>query len=96
MGQERAKEKEILRYDKPRIEKFEKFIQKEKFSLIEQLAKNLAQISIIGLLFSSKDHREQFLEIITKAQVRIDLSLVKFYEMKGQVIKQQVIHIQRI
>lgn len=68
------------------IEHFEGLMRKSKFNLNEQLSKIPAQISVMGLLLSSEEHRRQFLDICVNAHVRVDLPLKKLTEMVGLVM----------
>ena len=50
-------------------EEFLKIIRNSKYSVIQQLNKSLAQISIMALLLSSDVHREAFLKVLKETCV---------------------------
>ncbi|XP_071926140.1 uncharacterized protein [Coffea arabica] len=55
---------------------FLKRLQRSEYNVVEKLSKSSAQISMLDLLFSSDMHRDALLEVLTKAQIPTDISIV--------------------
>ncbi|XP_017632101.1 uncharacterized protein LOC108474625 [Gossypium arboreum] len=54
---------------------FLKFLKHSEYSVVEQLCKQLARISILALLLSSKVHREALMKVLNETYVTNDISV---------------------
>lgn len=66
-------------------------MQKSHMFLIKQLSKTLAQVSILGLLLTSEQHKERFLSIFRKSFVDISITLDRLENMVARVSTSRVI-----
>ena len=73
--------------------KFLKTIRKVDYSMIQQLNKLLAQISILALLLSSEVHREAFLKVLKETHVPTGIA-DSFFE--GMVSFQMMSYLQKV
>ncbi|XP_071901010.1 uncharacterized protein [Coffea arabica] len=62
---------------------FLKRLQRSEYNVVEKLSKSPAQISMLDLLFSSDMHRDALLEVLTKAQIPKNISVVNFSHIVG-------------
>nr|XP_027101483.1 uncharacterized protein LOC113722279 [Coffea arabica]XP_027108974.1 uncharacterized protein LOC113728811 [Coffea arabica] len=65
---------------------FLKRLQRSEYNVVEKLSKSPTQISMLNLLFSSDMHRDALLEVLTKAQIPKDISVVNFSHIVGSVL----------
>lgn len=69
-------------------EEMDKQVKKNsEFSVVEQLNKMLAQISILGLLIASEAHRNALLKILNEAHVASNISPENFQNLVGRSAK---------
>lgn len=69
-----------------KIVEFLKIIRKSEYTVVEQLNRMHAQISIQGLLMASGGHRSALFKVFNEAHVPHNISLDKFQHPVGQVL----------
>lgn len=74
-----------------KIAEFLKVLKKSEYSVVEQLNRMPAQISILGLLMASEVHRSALIKILNEAHVPTDITPDTFQHMVGQVLASNVI-----
>lgn len=77
--------------EKKENEIFEATIRKSHLFLIKQLSKTSTQVSILGLLLTSKQHREGFLNIFRKSFMDSSILLDRLENMVARVLTPRVI-----
>ncbi|XP_071933104.1 uncharacterized protein [Coffea arabica] len=65
---------------------FLKRLKRSEYNVVEQLNKMSAQISILDLLFTSDLHRDELLEVLTKARIPKDILVDNFSHIVGNVL----------
>ena len=73
------------------IEEFLKLIQNSEYSIVEQLSRMPAQISIMSLLASSEVHRKTLLKVLNQAHVPSSISTKSFQNLVGQIPSTNII-----
>ncbi|XP_052484826.1 uncharacterized protein LOC128039929 [Gossypium raimondii] len=64
---------------------FLKFLKHSEYSVIEQLHKQLARISILALLLSSEAHRSALMKVLNETYVDNDISVNKLDRLVGNI-----------
>ncbi|XP_017984344.1 PREDICTED: uncharacterized protein LOC18586957 [Theobroma cacao] len=64
---------------------FLKFIKHSEYSVVEQLTKMLARISLLSLLLNSEAHRNALLKVLNQAYVSQDISVEKLNQIVGNI-----------
>lgn len=96
-GKEKAGEVPILEetakkaVTEEEIAEFLKIIRKNEYTVVEQLNRMPAQISILGLLMASEVHRSALFKVLNEAHVPHNISLDKFQHLVGQVLASNTI-----
>ena len=67
-------------------EEFLKFIKHSEYSIVEQLHKLPAKISLLALMMNSEPHREAVLKVLKQAYVPHDASIEKIDHLVGNVM----------
>ena len=84
----KRKDKELI--NEPVIEEeaneFLKFIKHSEYSIVEQLHKLPAKISLLALMMNSEPHREAVLKVLKQAYVRHNASIEKVDRLVGNVM----------
>lgn len=66
------------------VAEFLKIIRKSEYTVVEQLHRMPAQISILGLLIASEVHRSALLKILNETHMPTDISMEKFLHLVGR------------
>ena len=67
-------------------EEFLKFIKHREYSIVEQLHKLPAKISLLALMMNSEPHREAILKVLKQAYVPHNASIEKIDRLVGNVM----------
>ncbi|KAK8705215.1 hypothetical protein V6N13_048821 [Hibiscus sabdariffa] len=70
---------------KARAEEFLRFLRHSEYSVVEQLHKQQARISILELLLSSEKHRDALLRVLNQTFVPDDISVGKLDRIVGHI-----------
>lgn len=73
------------------VAEFLKIIRKSEYTVVEQLHRMPAQISILGLLIASEVHRSALLKILNETHMPTDISMEKFLHLVGKVVASNTI-----
>ena len=71
---------------------FLKFIKHNEYSIIEQLHKLSAKISLLALMLSSEPHREAMLKVLKQAYVPHNVPIEKIDHLVGNIMKREKHH----
>ena len=63
-----------------------KFIKHSEYSIVEQLHKLPAKISLLALIMNSEPHREAVLKVLKQAYVHHNASIEKIDRLVGNVM----------
>ncbi|XP_060178843.1 uncharacterized protein LOC132609024 [Lycium barbarum] len=69
------------------VEEFWKKMPTKEYSVVEQLKKKPAQISLLALLMSSENHRDALVKVLNEASVPAETSSEKLSAMVGEVLE---------
>ncbi|XP_059310139.1 uncharacterized protein LOC132061316 [Lycium ferocissimum] len=72
---------------KAEVEEFWRKMPTKEYSVVEQLKKTPAQISLLSLLMSSETHRNALVKVLTEAYVPAETSSEKFSAMVGEILE---------
>ena len=88
---------------------FLKFIKHNEYSIVKQLHKLLAKISLLGLMLNSKPHREVMLKVLKQAYMPYNARIDKIDRLVGNIMmdnytshsvmmrsRQMVVEVQRL
>ncbi|XP_012453560.2 uncharacterized protein LOC105775604 [Gossypium raimondii] len=64
---------------------FLKFLKHSEYSVVEQLHKQLARISVLALLLSSEAHRSALMKVLNETYVADDISVNKLDRLVGNI-----------
>ncbi|XP_017613730.1 uncharacterized protein LOC108458845 [Gossypium arboreum] len=64
---------------------FLKFMKHSEYSVVEQLRKQPARISVLALLLSSEVHREALMKVLNKAYITNDISVNKLDQLVSNI-----------
>ncbi|KAA3482112.1 reverse transcriptase [Gossypium australe] len=64
---------------------FLKFLKHSEYSVVEQLHKQLARISVLALLLSSEVHRKALMKVLNETYVTKDISVSKLDRLIGNI-----------
>ncbi|XP_040967144.1 uncharacterized protein [Gossypium hirsutum] len=64
---------------------FLKFLKHSEYSVVEQLRKQLARISVLALLLSLEVHREALMKVLNKAYITNDISVNKLDQLVSNI-----------
>lgn len=70
------------------VEEFVKMLKRSEYSVVEQLKKAPAQISILSLLSSSEAHRNALLKVLNESHVPNTTNPQELEQIVGQVLAQ--------
>ena len=84
----KGKEKEPMNepVTEKEAEEFLKFIKHSDYSIVEQLHKLPAKISLLALMMNSEPHREAVLKVLKQAYVPHNASIEKIDRLVGNVM----------
>ena len=84
----KGKEKEPMNepVTEKEAEEFLKFIKHSEYSIVEQLHKLPAKISLLALMMNSEPHREAVLKVLKQAYVPHNASIEKIDRLVGNVM----------
>ena len=84
----KRKEKELMNepVTEKEAEEFLKFIKHSEYSIVEQLHKLPAKISLLALMMNSEPHREAVLKVLKQAYVPYNASIEKIDRLVGNVM----------
>ena len=68
------------------VNEFLKFIKHNEYSIVEQLHKLPAKISLLSLMLNSKPHREDMLKVLKQAYVPHNASTDKIDRLVGNIM----------
>ncbi|XP_040951562.1 uncharacterized protein [Gossypium hirsutum] len=74
---------EPVKEEEPR--EFLKFLKHSKYSVVEQLRKQPARISVLALLLSSEAHREALMKVLNETYVTNDISVNKLDRLVSNI-----------
>ena len=73
-------------------EEFLKFIKYSEYSIVEQLHKLPAKISLLALMMNFEPHREAVLKVLKQAYVPHNASIEKMDRLVGNVMMDNISH----
>ena len=84
----RGKDKKVINepVTEAEVNEFLKFIKHNEYSIVEQLHKMPAKISLLALMINSEPHREAMLKVLKQAYVPHNAPIDKIDRLVGNII----------